>query len=38
MEEIIVCSGSGLICVDFCDTSAFVDDAADDGGIEILEI
>ena len=38
MEEINVCSNSTLCCNDFCDSSAFVDDVADDGCIEILEI
>ncbi len=38
MEEIVVCSNVGLVCGDFCDTSAFVDDNTNDGGIEILDI
>ena len=38
MEEITVCSNAGLVCAEFCDTSAFVDDNINDGGIEILDI
>ena len=38
MEEIVVCSNTGLVCAEFCDTSAFVDDNINDGGIGILDI
>ena len=38
MEEITVCSNAGLICAEFCDTSAFVDDVQTNESVEFLEI